>query len=153
MLFTHVVPRTKSKELPISGPLLSKKKLILFTRVAPRTKSKGLPLNGPHLLLVSARASPRTKSKELHRYVLQIYYFINQVFRRFCSSVGVVIPLYHPNNKPSDPDRWFNILTAVINIQEVRGIYLYLSSSSSSSIQKKKITEPWGCRCHRTRQD
>jgi hypothetical protein len=35
-----------------------------------------------NLLLLSARASPRTKSKGLHMYVLQIYYFINQVFKK-----------------------------------------------------------------------
>jgi hypothetical protein len=136
MLFTPVAPRIKSKGIPIGGPLLSKtvcfftriaphtkkqgapdrwpliqqKKLMLFTCVAPRTKNKGLLIGGPHLLLLSARASPRTKSKGLHRYVLQIYYFINQVSKSFCSSAGVIIPLYHSNNKPLDPDRWFNIL-------------------------------------------
>jgi hypothetical protein len=40
MLFRHVALRTKSKGLPIGGPLFSKK-IMLFTRVAPRTKSKG----------------------------------------------------------------------------------------------------------------
>jgi hypothetical protein len=45
MLFTCVAPRTKSKGLPIGGPLFSKN--MLFTRVAPRTKSKGLPIGGP----------------------------------------------------------------------------------------------------------
>jgi hypothetical protein len=83
---------------------------MLFTRATPRIKGKGLIIGGPHLLLLPAHASPRTKSKGLHRYVLQIYYFINQVLRIFCSSAGVIIPLYHPNNKPSDPDQWFNIL-------------------------------------------
>jgi hypothetical protein len=115
MFFTRVAPRTKSKGLLIGGSLFSKKtiitkKLLLFTCAAPRTKSKGLLIGGPHLLLLSGRSSPRTKSKGLHRYVLQIYYFINQVSRSFCSSAGVIIPLYHPNNKPSDPDQWFNIL-------------------------------------------
>jgi hypothetical protein len=72
---------------------------MFFTRAALRTKRKGLLIGGPHLLLLSTRASPRTKSKGLHRYVLQIYYFINQVSRSFCSSAGAIIPLYHPNNK------------------------------------------------------
>jgi hypothetical protein len=54
---------------------------MLFTRIAPHTKSKGAPdQRFTHLLLFLACASPHTKSKELHRYVLQIYYFINQVF-------------------------------------------------------------------------
>jgi hypothetical protein len=66
--------------------------IILFTRVSPRTKSKGAPdKHSTHLLLLSARASPRTKNNGLHRYVLQIYYFINQVFKSFCSSVGIII--------------------------------------------------------------
>jgi hypothetical protein len=71
MLFTRLAPRTKSKGLPIGGPLFSKnlcfytrstayknqgvpdrrsliqQKLKLFTHVAPRTKSKGLPIDGP----------------------------------------------------------------------------------------------------------
>jgi hypothetical protein len=65
---------------------------MLFTRVAPRTKSKGAPdQRSTHLLLLSARASSRTKSKVFHRYVLQIYYFINQVFKSFCNSAGIII--------------------------------------------------------------
>jgi hypothetical protein len=66
--------------------------LMLFTRVAQRTKSKGAPdQRSTQLLLLSACASPHTKSKGLHRYVLQIYYFINQVFKSFCSSAGIII--------------------------------------------------------------
>jgi hypothetical protein len=50
---------------------------MLFTHVAPRIKSKGAPdQRFTHLLLLSARALPRTKSKGLHKYVLQIYYFL-----------------------------------------------------------------------------
>jgi hypothetical protein len=65
---------------------------MLFTRVAPRTKSKGAPdQRSTHLLLLLARAWSRTKSKRLHMYVLQIYYFINQVFKSFCSSAGIII--------------------------------------------------------------
>jgi hypothetical protein len=90
-LFTCVAPHTKSKGLPIDDHLLSKK-YMLFTHVAPRIKSKGAPdRRSTHLLLLSARASPRIKSNGLHRYVLQIYYFINQVFKSFCSSVGIII--------------------------------------------------------------
>jgi hypothetical protein len=91
MFFTRVAPRTKSNELWIGGPLLNKT-FMLFTRVAPRTKSKGAPdQRSTHLLLLSARASSCTKSKGLHRYVLQIYYFINQVFKKICSSAGIII--------------------------------------------------------------
>jgi hypothetical protein len=71
---------------------LTQQKLMFFTRVAPRTKSKGAPdQRSTHLLLFSARASSRTKSKGLHRYVLQIYYFINQVFKSFCSLADIII--------------------------------------------------------------
>jgi hypothetical protein len=71
---------------------LTRQKLMLFTRVAPRTKSKGAPDRRlTHLLLLSARASPRSKNKGLHRYVLLIYYFSNQVFKSFCSSAGIII--------------------------------------------------------------
>jgi hypothetical protein len=89
MFFTRVAPRTKSK-----GALdrQSTHLLLLSARVSPRTKRKGAPDRCfTHLLLLlSARASPRTKSKGLHRYVLQIYYVINQVFKSFCSSAGII---------------------------------------------------------------
>jgi hypothetical protein len=65
------------------GSWLTSLTIILFTRIAPHTKSKGAPdQRSTHLLLLSACASPRTKSKWLYRYVLQIYYFINQVFKK-----------------------------------------------------------------------
>jgi hypothetical protein len=65
---------------------------MLFTRIAPRTKSKGAPdRRFTHLLLLSAHVLLRTKSNGLHRYVLQIYYFINQVFKKICSSAGIII--------------------------------------------------------------
>jgi hypothetical protein len=70
----------------------TQQKLMLFTRVAARIKSKGAPDQcSTYLLLLSARASLRTKSKGLHRYVLQIYYFINQFFKSFYSSAGIII--------------------------------------------------------------
>jgi hypothetical protein len=71
---------------------LTQQKLMFFTRVAPRIKIKEAPdQRSTYLLLLSARASSRTKSKGLHSYVLQIYYFINQVFKSFCSSAGIII--------------------------------------------------------------
>jgi hypothetical protein len=118
-------------------------------------KKQGAPDRwSTHLLLLSARASPRTKSKGLHRCVLQIYYFINQVSKSFAdqrvsSSLSIIQTISH--QILIGGSIYFSY-TTVINIQEVRGIYLYLSSSSSSSMQKKKITKPWGCRCHQTRQ-
>jgi hypothetical protein len=81
----------KKKEAP-DRRSITQQKLMLFTRVAPRTKSKGSPdQRSTHLLLLSACVAPRTKSKGLHRYVLLIYYFINQVFKSFYSSPGIII--------------------------------------------------------------
>jgi hypothetical protein len=137
MLFTRVAPHTKSKGLPIGCSSLSKKtydfymrsttykkqgapdrrsltqqkrELAFYTRSTAYKKQGSPDRHSTHLLLLSARASSRTKSKGLRRYVLQIYYFNNQVCKSFCSLAGVIIPLCHPNNKPSDPDRRFNIL-------------------------------------------
>jgi hypothetical protein len=172
MLFTYVALRIKNKGLLIGGHLLSKR-LMLFTRVAPHTKSKGaIDQRSIHLLLLSARASPRTKRKGLHRYVLQIYYFINQVHRLEILAPGTSEVLIITNTRKKhlgeanrmldlidsstrshqdkgnsrviDPDQWFKILL-------VHSCYQY--TRSSSSMQKKKITKPWGCHCHRTRQD
>jgi hypothetical protein len=76
----------------VRGSWLMSLTIILFTRVASHTKSKGAPdQRSTHLLLLLARDSPRTKSKGLHRYMLQIYYFINQVFKSFCSSADIII--------------------------------------------------------------
>jgi hypothetical protein len=89
--FTCVAPHTKSKGLP-DRRSPTQQKLMIFIRVAPRTKSKGAPDQRlTHLLLLSAHASLCTKSKGLYRYVLQMYYFINQVFKSFYSSAGIII--------------------------------------------------------------
>jgi hypothetical protein len=48
------------------------------------------------------------------------------------------------NSGVIDPDRRFKILI-------VYNYYQY--TRSSSSMQKKKVTKPWDCRCHRTLQD
>jgi hypothetical protein len=71
---------------------ITQQKLMFFTRVAQHRKSKKAPdQRSTHLLLLSARASPRTKSNDLHRYVFQICYFINQVFKSFSSSASIII--------------------------------------------------------------
>jgi hypothetical protein len=68
----------------VRGSWLTSLAIILFTRIAPCIKSKGAPNQcSTHLLLFSAHASSCTKSTELHRYMLQIYYFINQVLKVF----------------------------------------------------------------------
>jgi hypothetical protein len=88
-VFTRVAPCTKNKGAPDRR---STHLLILSARASPRAKSKGAPdRRSTHLLLLSARALSRTKSKGLHRYVLQIYYVIDQVFKGFCSSSGIII--------------------------------------------------------------
>jgi hypothetical protein len=150
MFYTRVAPRTKSKGLPISGPLLSKK-LMLFTRVAPRTKSKGLLISGPLLsktLRLFTRVAPRIKSKGLPIYGPLFSKKITDQLES--SSLSIIQTISH--QILIGGSIYFSY-TAVINIKEVRGIYLYLFASSSSSMQKKKITQPWGCHFHRTRQD
>jgi hypothetical protein len=88
-LFTYIAPRTKRKGAPNQR---STHLLLLSTRDLPHTKSKGAPDQcSTHLLLLLAHALPCTKSKGLHRYVLYIYYVINQVFKSFCSSTGIII--------------------------------------------------------------
>jgi hypothetical protein len=105
-------------------------------------KKQGAPDRwSTHLLLLSARASPRTKSKGLHRCVLQIYYFINQVSKSFA------------DQRVSSSLSMIQIVSHQIPIGGSIYFYLYLSSSSSSNMQKKKITKPWGYHCHRTRHD
>jgi hypothetical protein len=71
---------------------ITQQKLMLFTCVAQHRKSKEAPdQRSTHLLLLSARVLPRIKSNGLHRYVFQICYFINQVFKSFCSSASIII--------------------------------------------------------------
>jgi hypothetical protein len=55
----------------VRGSWLTSLAIILFTSVAPCTKIKETYYRrSAHLLLLSVRASPCTKRKELHRYVL-----------------------------------------------------------------------------------
>jgi hypothetical protein len=113
-LFTCVAPYTESKGLPIGGPLLSKN-LGFFICVASHIKSKGLPIDGPLLsrnLCFFTCIAPRTTSKGLPIDAPHIFYyfqhvlyrvqkargsigmcseFINQVFKSFCSSAGIII--------------------------------------------------------------
>jgi hypothetical protein len=97
-------------------------------------------------LILFTRVTPRVKSKELHRYVLQIYYFINQVSKSFAdqrvsSSLCIIQTISH---QILIGGSIYFPYTCVINIQEGRGIYLYLSSSSSSNMQKKNIYKALG---------
>jgi hypothetical protein len=56
------------------------------------TKSKGLPIEATYnFYYFSCAPSIAHKNKGLIRYVLQIYYLINQVFKSFCSSVDIII--------------------------------------------------------------
>jgi hypothetical protein len=61
------------------------------TRIVTYKKQGALDQRSIQLLLLSVRATPRIKSKGLHRYVLQIYYLINQVFKSFFSSAYIII--------------------------------------------------------------
>jgi hypothetical protein len=164
-LFTRVAPHTKSKWLPISGLLLSKK-LMLFTRIAPRTKSKWLPIDDPLLnkkLMLFTRVAPRTKSKELPISGPHIFYYFQHALRRVQKARGTIgmcakfvilvikLPKYFADQRvslslsiiqtmshqiPINGLIYFSYI-AVINIQEIRGIHLCSSASSSTSMQKK----------------
>jgi hypothetical protein len=162
MLFICVAPHTKSKGLRRSLVIKKERKKErerekhAFYTHSTAYKKQGAPDRRPtHPLLLSEHALSRTKSNGLHRYVLQISYFINQVPEVFAAQlVSSSLCLIHTisHQIPIGGAIYFSYI-AVINIREVRDIYLYLSKSSSSSMQKKKIIEPWGCRCHRTQQD
>jgi hypothetical protein len=145
MLFTCVAPYTKRKGLPISGPLLRKKKIILFTHVAPRIKSKGLPIGAPHILYYFQHALHRVHKAKgsigmFSRFIILLIKF-PEVFagQLVSSSLRIIQTISH--QIPIGRSIYFSY-TTVINIREVRVIYLYLSESSSSIMQKKKITEP-----------
>jgi hypothetical protein len=69
----------------------SAKNYTFYMRNTAYKKQGALDQRSTHLLLLSARASPRIKSKGLHKYVLQIYYFINQAFKSFCNSACIII--------------------------------------------------------------
>jgi hypothetical protein len=141
--------------VPYSEKTIIIKKLMLFTRAALRTKSKRLLIGGPHLLLLLAHASPHTKTRGsigmCSRFIILLIKFLEVFAAQLVSSSRCIIQTIS-HQITIDGSIYFSY-TTVINIQEVRGIYLYLSSSSSSSMQKKKITKPWGCCCHRTWQD
>jgi hypothetical protein len=120
---------------------LIQQKLMLFTRVAPHTKSKGLLIGAPHIFyyfqhvlrhIQKARGSIGMCSKFI---ILLKFLQLSGCHHPLC----IIQTISH--QIPIGGSIYFSY-TVVINIQEVRGIYLYLSSSSSSSMQKKKITKP-----------
>jgi hypothetical protein len=181
MLFTRVALHTKSKGLSIGGPLLNKKTYAFYTRSTTYKKQGAPDWRSTHLLLLSARASPRTKSKGLPFSGPHIFYYFQHALHRVQKARGSIgmgvkfvisvikFPKYFADQRvslslsiiqtmshqiPIGGSIYFSYII-VITIREVRGIHLYSSASSSSSVQKKerKITKPWGCRCHRTRQD
>jgi hypothetical protein len=81
----------KKQGAPDRWSLIQQKVYTFYTR-STAYKKQGVPdQRSTHHLLLSARIAPHTKSKGLHRYVLQIYCFINQVFKSFCSSAGIII--------------------------------------------------------------
>jgi hypothetical protein len=156
MLFTRIAPHTKSKGLLIGGPLLSKKtKEYAFSRVAPCTKSKGLPIGAPHIFYYFQHTLHHVQKVRgsigmCSKFIILLIKFPKVFATQWVSSSLCIIQTIS-HQIPIDGSIYFSY-TVVINIQEVMGIYLYLSSSSSSIIQQKKITKPCGCRCHRTRQ-
>jgi hypothetical protein len=65
--------------------------LLLSACASPRIKRKGIPINTPYnFYYFSYMPSGAHKNKGVHRYVLQVQYLINQVFKRFCSSADII---------------------------------------------------------------
>jgi hypothetical protein len=129
---------------------------MFFTRIAPRIKSKGLSISGLHIFYYFQHALHHVQKSEgsvgmCSRFIILLIKF-PEVFAAQLVSSSLCIIQTISHLIPIDGSIYFSY-TAIINIQEVRAIYLYLSSLSSSGMQKKKITEPWGCHCHRTQQD
>jgi hypothetical protein len=113
---------------------------MLFTRVAPRTKSKGLPIGGPYNFYYFRHALRRAQKARgsigicVKLVILVIKFPKKFADQRVSSSFSIIQTMSH--QIPIGSSIYFSF-TVVINIQEVRGIYLYLSASSSSSMQKK----------------
>jgi hypothetical protein len=133
-----------------------KKKSLLFTHVAPRIKSKRFLIGAPHILYYFQHALHRVHKARgflcmRSRFIILLIKFPEAFAAQLVSSSLCIIQTIS-HQIPIGGSIYF-LYTIIINIREVRDIYLYLSESSSSSMQKKKITEPWGCCCHRTRQD
>jgi hypothetical protein len=138
----------KKQGAPDRRSLIRKKrereKSMLFTRVAPCTKSTGLPIGAPHILYYFQNALRRVQKARgsvgmRSRFIILLIMF-PEVFaaQLVSSSLCIIHTISH--QIPIDGAIYFSY-TTVINIRGVRGIYLYLSKSSSSSMQKKKITE------------
>jgi hypothetical protein len=126
-----------------------------YTRSTAYKKQGAPDWRSTHPLLLSECVLSRTKSKGsvgmCSRFIILLINF-PEVFAAQLVSSSLCIIHTTSHQILIDGAIYFSY-TVVINIREVRGIYLYLSKSSSSSMQKKKITEPWGCRCHRPQQD
>jgi hypothetical protein len=119
-------------------------------------KSKWLMIGGPHISYYFQHVLCRVQKARgsigmCAKFVILVIKFPKYFAAQLVSSSHCIIQTI--SHQISIASSVYFSYTVVINIQEVRGIYLYLDSSSSSSMQKKKITEPWGCRCHRTWQD
>jgi hypothetical protein len=104
---------------------------MLFTYVASCTKSKGLSIDGPHIIYYFQHAFCRVQKARGSIGMCSKFIILLIKFPKvFCSSAGVIIPLYHPNNKPSDPDRRFNILLVYNCYQYTRSkehLFIFIS--------------------------
>jgi hypothetical protein len=144
----------------------------MFKKRATYKKQGALDQCFTHLLLLSACVSPRTKGKGLHRYMLQIYYFINQVHGPKILALGtseVLVIINTSKKHPGEANQILDLIdsstrshqdegnSGVINLDRRFKILLiyncYQYTRSSYIMQKKKIIKAWGYRCHRTRQD
>jgi hypothetical protein len=120
MLFTRVAPRTKSKRLPIDGPLLSEK-LMFFTRLAPCTKSKGLLIGTPHIFYYFQHAFHRVQKARdsivmCSRFIILLIKFL-EVFAAQLVSSSLCIIQTISHQIPIVGSIYLSY-TTVINIQE-----------------------------------
>jgi hypothetical protein len=141
IFFTRVAPRTKKQGAPDRRSLIQQK-FMLFTRVAPRTKSKGLLIGGPYIFYYFRHALRRAQKARgsigiCVKLVILVIKFPKKIAdQRVSSSFSIIQTMSH--QIPIGSSIYFSF-TVVINIQEVRGIHLYLSASSSSSMRKKRL--------------
>jgi hypothetical protein len=126
---------------------LIQQKLMLFTRVVPRTKSKGLPIDAPHNFYYFHHALRRVQKERGSIGMCSKVIILLIKFSKVLQFSGCHHPFVSSKHKSSDPDRWFNILLVYSCYQYIRSkghLYIYLSSSSLFSKQTKKTLQSLG---------
>jgi hypothetical protein len=99
---------------------LIQQKLMFFTRVAPCTKSKGLLVGAPHIFYYFQYVFHRVKKARGSIGMCSKFIILLKFSKVFVAQWVSSSPLYHPNNKPSNSDQWFNILLIYSCYQYIR---------------------------------